>query len=220
MEQQRFLKFFYLWIPFHSVYTELETWVVVSKLDVESDQTFFKKGISSFGKLCMAFLSFSCFSLTIRKQCANWLTLKKYKVKRTNARTISVQNETVQDFGNLTSTSATERTLSDWCKLPLKGWSSNKFLTEEILRETANEGPVMKHFKGNPFIVGIFKVGITALKKHPHLLCSYDDVAIIKPGIGWNELSEGVWRTAKWWREGVDGICRDPNRSYCCDIGK
>lgn len=174
-----------------SVSAELDKWVAVPKPGVSTAQTLYSESTDVLGKKCEAVLSHSCFPLTIGQRCADWFTLRQFRVTGTNAGIILRQNEAFLAAMNLTAGTTEERTLSQWFTLFCNGWFNSKVSTEAMMRGTANEGPVIQFVRNLSFVASVYDVGMLALTRHPHLACSPDGVALIKADASVSDFLEG-----------------------------
>lgn len=159
---------------------EFDRWIAVPKAPVSVSRTLFAGNDNPGSKCCETALLQHCFPLTVGQRCADWFTLRQFRVTGTNSCLILQQDPGFRAQVGLPSQPVgRERTLGDWFVVLMDSWFSEKVSTEPMMRGSANEGPVIAHLRTMAFVRDVYEVGMLELSQHQELACSPDGVALL-----------------------------------------
>lgn len=159
---------------------QLNQWVAVPKPVVSTTNSLFSGSTATDINSCEFMLAKTCFPLTLAQRCADWFTLRQFRVTGTNGGIIMRDDAGFLTAMGYSTDSARERTMSKWFDLLHASWFSSKVSTEAMMKGTANEGAVAEFLRNIPVVHAIFDTGMFAMREHPHLACSPDAVALVE----------------------------------------
>lgn len=117
---------------------ELDNWVAVPKVGINTNHTLFVENNDSVVKCCELALSKVCFLLKKSQRCADWFPLRHIRVTVKNTGLILQRDSTLLHSVSIETESVLEKTLKEWCQVFSDGWFSSKVSNEAMKRGTAN----------------------------------------------------------------------------------
>lgn len=175
-----------------SLARSIETWIAVPKGEFLHHGILFSERVKEGGPLVASdengsgkgtiesMVLGSCIVLTISQRCADWFTMRQYRVTATMAGKIILRDERVLELlGYTTPHSSPETDLSETMKALVDAWFSSSRSTEPMMRGSANEGAVIAALSKKPFVRAIYECGMFARADDEWVACSPDALALV-----------------------------------------
>ena len=121
-----------------------------------------------------------CIVLTVGQRCADWFTLRQFRVTGTNAGKVLIADNVVRySIGLPSRSSSVETSPTDTLRWLSETWFSSARSTEAMMRGTANEHAVLSSLSRRSSVKSIQECGMLAKAGAEWLACSPDSIALI-----------------------------------------
>lgn len=153
----------------------METWVAIQRSNLPDVRLLTRNNTNDQNQLRSTVesrIKSNCVVLTRAQICAEWFTLRQFRVKDTVAGIFLLADETVMSSIGHEVEMITEKSLSELMRELAKSrfWSSRS--REHMVRGSVNEGPVMLALSSRELVIELYDCVIIAHEVNPWIACS------------------------------------------------